>query len=314
MAGLHVPLPTLRRHPRGCLRTARGRRGLLLLHHSGLSPLPPYRSPGARPDVRGQPALAPARDGAGPRLPAIPGPAGRGDRRATYRRRPTPRRTPWRRRWPRTTRISDRSAAQTPRPICSKNGLLFLSAEKLTDLLDQTIDAQPFLGQLAADPTARGLFSALSLLGQGVTSGDADLTPYLGALRASTPPWRPRWRPAAGPLSWQRLLSGRLADLAGRYRFVLVQPKLDFGALEPGGAATQAMREAAAKLEFVRSRRRPCAHHRPGGAGGRGVRHRRAGRGRGADRQRRADHALAVPGGADLAADRADPADARCSA
>ena len=27
MAGLHVPLPTLRRHPHGCLRTARGRCG-----------------------------------------------------------------------------------------------------------------------------------------------------------------------------------------------------------------------------------------------------------------------------------------------
>ena len=32
MAGLHVPLPTLRRHPHGCLRTARGRCGSLLLH------------------------------------------------------------------------------------------------------------------------------------------------------------------------------------------------------------------------------------------------------------------------------------------
>src|ERR1700730_12231601 len=39
MAGPHVPLPTLRRHPRGCLRTARGRCGSLLLHRSGLAPL-----------------------------------------------------------------------------------------------------------------------------------------------------------------------------------------------------------------------------------------------------------------------------------
>ncbi len=38
MAGLHVPLPTLRRHPRGCLRTARGRCGSLFLHRSGLAP------------------------------------------------------------------------------------------------------------------------------------------------------------------------------------------------------------------------------------------------------------------------------------
>src|ERR1019366_6739280 len=38
MAGLCAPLPTLRRHPRGCQRTARGRCGSLLLHRSGLPP------------------------------------------------------------------------------------------------------------------------------------------------------------------------------------------------------------------------------------------------------------------------------------
>src|SRR5881227_1473852 len=47
MAGLYAPLPTLRRRPRGCLRTDRGRRGLLLLHRSGLSPHTPCQSPGA---------------------------------------------------------------------------------------------------------------------------------------------------------------------------------------------------------------------------------------------------------------------------
>jgi hypothetical protein len=47
MAGLCTPLPTLRRHPHGCLRTARGRRGSLLLHRSGLPPPTPCRSPGA---------------------------------------------------------------------------------------------------------------------------------------------------------------------------------------------------------------------------------------------------------------------------
>ena len=47
MVGLHVPLPTLRRHPHGCLRTARGRCGSLFLHRSGLAPPTPCRSPGA---------------------------------------------------------------------------------------------------------------------------------------------------------------------------------------------------------------------------------------------------------------------------
>jgi hypothetical protein len=38
-----APLPTLRRNPRGCRRTARGRCGLLYLHRGGLSPPTPCR-------------------------------------------------------------------------------------------------------------------------------------------------------------------------------------------------------------------------------------------------------------------------------
>src|ERR1700724_1828205 len=63
MAGLYAPLPTLRSHPRGGLRTDRGRRGLLLLHRSGLSPHTPCRSPGALTRVAACTlALSPIRD------------------------------------------------------------------------------------------------------------------------------------------------------------------------------------------------------------------------------------------------------------
>ena len=59
MAGLYAPLPTLRRHPRGRPRTARGRCGSLLLHRSGLSPPTPCRSPGALTRVAAR-TLAPS--------------------------------------------------------------------------------------------------------------------------------------------------------------------------------------------------------------------------------------------------------------
>src|SRR5256885_13030107 len=63
MAGLYAPLPTVRRRPRGCLRTDRGRRGLLLLHRSGLSPHTPCQSPGALTRVAACTlALSPIRD------------------------------------------------------------------------------------------------------------------------------------------------------------------------------------------------------------------------------------------------------------
>jgi hopanoid biosynthesis associated RND transporter like protein HpnN len=138
-------------------------------------------------------------------------------------------------------------------PFLQKEGLLFLQPKQLSALMDQTIDAQPFLGQLVADPSARGLFSALSLLGMGVTQGDADLSPYLAPIRGFHQAMADALDGHPKPLSWEALLGGGLSELAGPYHFVLVQPHQDFGALQPGGAATQAMRDIIASLPYVKS-------------------------------------------------------------
>jgi uncharacterized protein len=138
-------------------------------------------------------------------------------------------------------------------PYFETNGLLFLDPPQLTAVMDRTIDAQPFLGQLVTDPTARGLFSALALLGVGVTKGAADLTPYLDSIRAFHEVLADVESAKPRPLSWQNLLGSGLADLAGSYRFVLIQPRQNFGALEPGGEATAVVRRAISQLEFVKT-------------------------------------------------------------
>ncbi len=138
-------------------------------------------------------------------------------------------------------------------PFFQREGFLFLEPKQLTALMDQTIDAQPFLGQLVADPSIRGLFAALSLLGMGASRGDADLTPYLPAIASFHAALANATSGKPEPLSWQRLLGGGLSELAGPYRFVLAQPKQDFGNLQPGGAATAALRAVIADLEFVQS-------------------------------------------------------------
>jgi hopanoid biosynthesis associated RND transporter like protein HpnN len=133
------------------------------------------------------------------------------------------------------------------------NGLLFLDSKQLGPLLDATIDAQPFLGQLVADPSMRGLLAALDLVTMGVDRGQANLGPFRPALAgfhtalADAAAGHPR------PLSWQNLLAGPLVAEAGPYRFVLASPKLDYGALQPGGAATRALRAAIARLPAVQA-------------------------------------------------------------
>ena len=138
-------------------------------------------------------------------------------------------------------------------PYLVRNGLLFLDVPALGKLLDATIDAQPFLGQLAADPSARGLFTALGLIGDGLARGQANLGGFQAPLRgfASTLGAAADGHPA--PLSWQKLLAGSLSDQGGHYQFVITQPRLNFGSLAPGGAATEAMKRAIASLPDVRS-------------------------------------------------------------
>jgi hopanoid biosynthesis associated RND transporter like protein HpnN len=138
-------------------------------------------------------------------------------------------------------------------PYLRKEGLLFLDQDELQKLMDSTIDAQPFLGQLVADPSARGLFAALSLIGIGVEKGQADLTPYATALEGFHTSMAAALAGHPEPLSWQRLLGGSTSDLAGKYKFVLVQPVLDYGDLQPGGAATAALRAIIADLPFVKA-------------------------------------------------------------
>ncbi|MGC2200655.1 MAG: MMPL family transporter [Stellaceae bacterium] len=138
-------------------------------------------------------------------------------------------------------------------PFFEKEGLLFLDTGKLEPLIDRMIDAQPFLGELAKDPSARGLFAALSLLGKGVEEAQVNLAPYQTALDGFHRAMADALAGHPHPLSWVRLLGGEVADLAGKYKFVLAQPKLDHTKLQPGGAATQAIRDAASNLEFVKS-------------------------------------------------------------
>ncbi len=139
-----------------------------------------------------------------------------------------------------------------------RTGMLFLDTAQLKSLLNRTIDAQPFLGQLAADPSARGLFAALTLVAVGVEHGAATgpMQPALAAFHATL---QAALAGHAAPLSWQNLLAGKLAALAGPQRFVLITPVLNHHALEPGRVATDAVRAAIARLPAVKAGRASVA-------------------------------------------------------
>lgn len=138
-------------------------------------------------------------------------------------------------------------------PFYNSHGFLFLDKKDLEPLLDSIVSAQPFLGTLAADPSARGLFGALGLIGDGIKAGQGIPSGFNGALDGFAESLTKAATGHPQDLSWQNLLVGRLAELGSRYEFVVTKPKLDYSSLQPGQGATTAMRRAIDNLEFVKS-------------------------------------------------------------
>ncbi|HEY1506472.1 MAG TPA: MMPL family transporter [Stellaceae bacterium] len=136
----------------------------------------------------------------------------------------------------------------------AKNGLLFMPKEELQNFADQLIGAQPLLGTLASDPSLSGVFGTLDLLAQGAEHGDvpvADLDSPFTAISAAI---EAALQGKNAPLSWQTLLSGRNADPRELRHFILVQPVLDYNALQPGERATRVIRAQAVSLGLTPDR------------------------------------------------------------
>ena len=135
-------------------------------------------------------------------------------------------------------------------PFLRRNGLLLGSTEEVRATTAALIAAQPFLGPLAADPSLRGVMTSLSTVLSGVEGGTAKLADIakpvaaLGTALDAVAAGKP------ATFSWIDLFDaggGRLTP--PRRRIVLVQPRLDYGALMPGEAATDAIRRAANGLD-----------------------------------------------------------------
>ncbi len=138
-------------------------------------------------------------------------------------------------------------------PFYTHEGLLLLPVADLAKLLGQIVAAQPFLGQLAADPSARGLLTGLGLIAQGMQNG-VDISPYNNALAAVARNLQAAAQGHPEPLSWQALILAGAPGTGGA-EFVLAHPHLDQGTLQPGGVATAALVRIAATLPDVQAGR-----------------------------------------------------------
>ncbi len=133
----------------------------------------------------------------------------------------------------------------------ARNGLLFQSTDEVANSTKGLGQAAPLIGTLAGDRSLRGLTRALSLGLIGVQNRmvtlDAMSRPL--SMAATTVEDALAGRPAS--FSWQAMLSGQKTGTSDTRRLIEVRPVLNFAALQPGQAASQAIRQAASDLQLA---------------------------------------------------------------
>ena len=126
-------------------------------------------------------------------------------------------------------------------------GLLFESTADLSQTTQRLISAQPLLGSLATDPSVRGLMDALALLVEGAQADPTRFDELAQPLVTLADTFEDIAAGRAPAFSWH-LITGRAPEPRELRRFILVQPVLDYSALQPGERASAAIRQAAREL------------------------------------------------------------------
>ncbi|MEA2908875.1 MAG: uncharacterized protein QOJ15_956, partial [Bradyrhizobium sp.] len=135
-------------------------------------------------------------------------------------------------------------------PFFAKNGLLFQPESDLARMSQGLGRGAPVIGALAGDPSLRGLTRALSFGLLGVQTGQAKLEDLQRALTMSADTVDRVLAEQPASFSWRVLLTGQAPQSSELRHFIEVQPVLDFSSLQPGQAATDAIRKAVSDLKL----------------------------------------------------------------
>jgi hypothetical protein len=132
-----------------------------------------------------------------------------------------------------------------------QNGLLFEAVDQLQPQLAMLTQAQRLVQVLAGDPSLRGVIQTLQFGLLGVQGGriTLDNMNWAMTLGANAIEKVNAGQPAS--FSWRDLVQGRASTTSEKRRFLNIQAELDYSELEPGQKATDAIRKAAADLNFA---------------------------------------------------------------
>src|ERR1700726_3453614 len=131
-----------------------------------------------------------------------------------------------------------------------KNGLLFLPVAGLGQITGQFESAAPLIEIMAGDPSIRGLTGALETGLAGVKRGEVKLDSTARPFNMIAQTVEDILNKGSATFSWRELTSDKPLEDSDKRAFIEFKPILDYNALEPGKDATDAIRQAAAELDF----------------------------------------------------------------
>ncbi len=135
-------------------------------------------------------------------------------------------------------------------PFFQRNGLLYLPESEVARLTQGLVQADPLLQTLAADPSIRGALDALDLGLMGVQYGQVQLDDLAPAMTMASEAVQEALSGRPASFSWRALASGKASEPQELRRFIEVEPVLDFTALEPGRAASDAIMQTVDDLHL----------------------------------------------------------------
>jgi hopanoid biosynthesis associated RND transporter like protein HpnN len=133
----------------------------------------------------------------------------------------------------------------------AQNGLLFEPVGDLAPQMTMLTQAQRLVQVLAGDSTLRGVIQVLQFGLLGVQGGQVTLDNMTWPMTLAADAIEKVNAGQKATFSWHELAQGHAATPDDRLRFLEIRAALDYSELEPGLRATDAIRKAAADLDFA---------------------------------------------------------------
>ncbi|MGD9615755.1 MAG: MMPL family transporter [Alphaproteobacteria bacterium] len=136
-------------------------------------------------------------------------------------------------------------------PFFARNALLYPPKEDVEQIAERMGQAAPLVQALSADPSLRGALTGLNYGLLGAANGYIPPDALAGPINRAADTVDDVLAGRQAHFSWRLLAEGKSAEPGDLRRFIQVQPVLDYAAVEPGRAASEAIAAAATRLDLA---------------------------------------------------------------